>query len=199
MLIVGLTGGIACGKSLAAKYFQQLGVPVIDADVIALSLTASNSLPFKKIHDHFGDEIIDQNGELNRRKLRDIIFNNEAERLWLENLLHPLILAEIQRQTNLLNTPYCIWMIPLLIEKNIKVDRILIIDCPEALQIQRLKSRDKMNNAQVAAILKTQISHQQRLAKADDVIVNDGDESTLQQKILLQHEKYLESLSKNIR
>lgn len=190
MLIVGLTGGIACGKSLAAKYFQQLGVPVIDADAIALSLTSSDSLPFKQIHQHFGDKIIDQHGELNRRKLREIIFNNEVERLWLENLLHPLILTKIQQQTNLLNTHYCIWMIPLLIEKNIKVDRVLVIDCPEELQIERLKLRDKMNDAQIAAILKTQLTRIQRLEKADDVIENRSNESELQQQVLQQHGKY---------
>lgn len=185
-----MTGGIACGKSLAAHYFKELDVPVIDADAIALTLTTANPKILAQIYQHFGAVVFDAQGGLLRRKLREIIFSNETQRLWLENLLHPLILQQMQEATRHLNTRYCIWMIPLLLEKNITVDRVLVIDCPTDMQIARLKQRDNLDEKQILAALKLQLSRESRLANADDVIENIGSKEDFQHEIQQLHEKY---------
>lgn len=196
MLIIGLTGGIACGKSTAAQYFKELGVPVIDADTVALELTSSHPEIQKQIIAYFGKTIVNDNNHLQRKKLREIIFADEQKRLWLEELLHPLILDSIQQKTSILSAPYCIWMIPLLIEKNITVDRILVIDCSEHTQMKRLQQRDQMSSEQIHIALQIQVSRADRLVQADDIIENNGSLDELKQKVLQQHKKYLELAAK---
>lgn len=191
--IIGLTGGIGSGKTTAANFFAELGVTVIDADVIAREVVTPGSNTLKKIIAHFGSEIADSSGALQRSKLREIIFNDVNAREWLENLLHPLILQEIHRQAEKTHASYCIAVIPLLLEKNAHegIDRILVIDAPEDLQIERAKQRDDLSETQVKNILATQLSRAQRLTKADDVILNDNDLKSLKQKIKALHIEYL--------
>ncbi|MBA3660906.1 MAG: dephospho-CoA kinase [Gammaproteobacteria bacterium] len=177
MLVIGLTGGIGVGKTTVANLFAKHGVPIIDADEIAKNLTQPGTQVFAAIQDHFQKENIIQAGQLNRSQLRQLIFADAKERLWLENLLHPLILAEILAQIKQLKTPYCIAVIPLLIEVNSYpfINRILVVDAPLALQKTRVQLRDHHHSAAVEAILNAQLSQSKRLEKADDVIYNRGE------------------------
>ncbi len=194
MLKIGLTGGISCGKSTVAHYFAELGITVIDADVISHRITAAGSEAHNKIVDKFGTEILQDNGELNRRYLRDLIFQNAEAKKWLENLLHPVIMQEMLSQAEQANSPYCILVIPLLLECDLQesVDLILVVDAPEEMQIQRSMKRDNITQTEVEAIMATQVSRKQRLAAADDIIVNDGSASELKTHVKKLHEKYIE-------
>lgn len=192
MLIIGLTGGIGSGKSTVADLFARLKVPVIDADKIARDLTMPNKPAFKAIIDHFGNDIL-QDNQIDRRELRRIIFSTPKERLWLENLLHPLIREEIEKSIKQITAPYCIIVVPLLFE--IKpysfINRILVVDAPEALQISRINYRDKIDEAFIATILKTQVKRNYRLANAHDVIMNDCSLDHLETQVAVLHDKYL--------
>lgn len=192
MQIIGLTGGIGSGKSTAARYFSELGIDVIDADVIAHALTTKNTPTLKKISEHFGSNILDPQGELRRDALRTIIFSNADERLWLENLLHPLILEEMFSRAKKATSAYCVLVIPLLLEKNIKTDRVLVIDCPTNIQIDRIRARDSLNMNQIDAMLQTQLSREQRLAQADDIIHNESTLAELHTQVQKMHTKYLQ-------
>lgn len=192
MLIIGLTGGIGSGKSTVADLFSKLGVPIIDADVIAREVVAvKNNL--EKIVAHFGSEILDAKAQLDRAKLRKCVFENARQRQWLENLLHPMIIAEIKQRISALNSPYCIVVIPLLAEvlkSRQLVDRVLVVDIPEELQIQRTAQRDKLAAQEVQSILASQTNRAQRLAIANDILSNAGDIATLQQAVLNLHQRY---------
>lgn len=192
MIKVGLTGGIGSGKSTVAHFFSALGIPIIDADQIAREIVTPNSPAFKKIVSHFGTAILDTSGQINREKLRAIIFDHISERQWLEELMHPVILEEMFRQADQTKAPYCILMIPLLLEKNIRLDRVLVVDTTEVLQAERLQNRDHANKDQIKKILAAQISREERLAKADDVIANVGTLDELKNKVQQIHEKYLQ-------
>lgn len=197
MLRIGLTGGIGSGKSTAAQYFAELGITIIDADAIARELVSKNSPALADISMHFGKQVLNNIGELDREKLRILVFDSDIERLWLENLLHPLIVEEIQLRSALAPAPYCVLVIPLLLEKNVThlVDRILVIDAPVELQLQRAQQRDQSkqtNDKQLNAILQTQLSRSERLAQADDILYNDGDLNHLQQQIMQLHTHYLQ-------
>lgn len=198
MLVIGLTGGIGSGKTSVANLFATLGAPIIDADVIAREVIEPSTQAFQTLVAHFSTAVLKPNGELDRAKLRDIIFKDERERQWLENLLHPLIRSEIERQIQHLTTPYCIAVIPLLLEVSPYdfIDRILIIDTPETHQIDRVTKRDKASREQVETILKSQIERSARLQKADDVIINDGKLEDLLPQVLKLHQKYLEMSKK---
>lgn len=194
MLKIGLTGGIGSGKSIVAELFSRLGVPVIDADVIARELTLTNEAVERKIINHFGESVINSDKSLNRKALRHLIFANPHERQWLEKLLHPLILQEMQQQAAGCAAHYCLLVAPLLIEAgqpDSLVDRILVVDASEEQQIQRTMQRDKINEADVLKIMASQLSRKQRLAKADDVIENDGDIIELSNAVKKIHERYL--------
>ena len=193
MLVIGLTGGIGSGKSTVAELFSKHGVPVIDADVIAREVTQLDQPAFTSIIRHFSGHIIQKaDGSLDRQKLRHIIFNNPEQRRWLENLLHPIIRAEIERRVKTLSAPYCVAVVPLLLEVTPYpfIDRILVVDAPESLQIERVVSRDKMDKSQIEAILKTQISREKRMKQAHDIIVNDGVKD-LKLQVDELHKKYL--------
>jgi dephospho-CoA kinase len=193
MLKIGLTGGIACGKSAVATGFAELGVPVIDADVLARELVASGQPALAEIAHELGDEFITPDGGLDRARLRRHIFNDAGARKRLEAILHPRIAAEMQARAARLDAPYCLLVIPLLIEAGQQslVDRILVVDCPEELQRHRLAARDGAAPEQISAILASQIQREQRLAAADDVITNDGTPAQLQARVAELHARYL--------
>lgn len=193
MLTIGLTGGIGSGKSTVAELFAELGVPIIDADRIAHQLTTPDSHAFTAIIKHFGSAILTEDGLLDRKKLRALIFADSSERQWLESLLHPLIRKEMLRQLILLKAPYCILVIPLLTESNTIrfIDRRLIVDLPESLQIERVSLRDHLTADQVRAILNAQSSRAERLATADDIIENTGSVAALKEKVAKLHQQYL--------
>lgn len=193
-LIVGLTGGIGSGKSVVCSRFANLGILIVDADIVAREVVEPGSDALKKIQNHFGDDVVQANGTLDRSKLRDIIFTTATEKEWLESLLHPLINLEIRRQLSQTKSAYAILASPLLLEtKQFQlVDRILVIDASEQLQIERASNRDGKNEAQITAIMQTQLSRQERCARASDIIQNHGDLSELDEQVEKLHQLYLE-------
>ena len=193
MLTIGLTGGIACGKTTVAQFFAELNITIIDADLIAREVVKPGEPALQAIQQHFGDNIVNNQGELNRDKLRQKIFAEEATKRWLEQLLHPLIRQRMQAQIFEARSPYCIVVIPLLIENlpHPLVDRILVVDCDEQQQRQRLIQRDQISASLADTILKQQAQRQQRLQCADDIIHNRGDLIALEQKTLRLHQKFL--------
>lgn len=198
MLTIGLTGGIGSGKSTVAELFRDYGVTIIDSDIIARDVVAPGTALLTEILKHFSNEILDNEGSLDRRQLRDIIFNNNKERLWLEKHLHPAIYTRIREQLTTIKSPYSIVIIPLLVETKPLdlIDRILVVDCPEDLQINRVQKRDNTNDNKIKSIMQTQVSREDRLAAADDIIDNSGDLESLKQQVHELHQDYLE-LSKN--
>jgi len=208
MLKIGLTGGIACGKSMVSRYFEQLGIPVIDTDIIARNLVKPGQPALTEIIDLFGIDILDENNELNRKRLRKIIFKSLYKREQLESILHPkihsVVLEEIasinHKKSNDTNEapPYCIIVIPLLFETKLKypIDRILLVDCLEQQQIERSMTRDNMTKNQSLDIIQNQTSRTEKLEKADDIIENNLDRDYCITQINQIHSKYL-SISKS--
>ena len=192
VLKIGLTGGIGSGKSAACEIFSELGVPVIDADDIAHKLVKPGMPAFKEITRLFGNEVISVDGTLDRKIIRDRVFANEIDRKKLENILHPAVYEEIAVQVKSINSRYCIISIPLLLETDASktVDRILVIDVPRELQLERAANRDKTNNSDIDAIIDSQISREARLSAADDIVDNRGDINDLRKKICDIHEFY---------
>lgn len=191
-LRVGLTGGIASGKSTVARLFARLGVPIIDTDVIARDVVAPGTALLQRVEQELGPGLIGADGALQRRKLRERVFAEPEARRRLEALLHPAIRAEVARQSAEAAGAYHILVIPLLVEGQgrIPVDRVLVVDCPEELQIQRLQARDGSSAGEARAMLAAQTSRAARLAAADDVIVNDGDPGRLEAAVAALHRKY---------
>ena len=192
-LVIGLTGGIGSGKTAASDYLASKGADVVDADICARIVVETGKPALKKIAKHFGEDILLSSGELDRAKLRSIIFNSPEEKRWLESLLHPLIRAEIITQLNSSQSSYAIFVSPLLLETDqFKLcDRILVIDVPEALQLERASSRDNNDPEQIKRIIVSQIPRSDRLEKADDIVENSGDVAQLQQKLDTLHQRYL--------
>jgi len=191
---VGLTGGIGSGKTAASQHFEALGVPVIDADVVAREVVEPGMPALQLIAERFGDSILTGDGRLDRATLRQIVFADPAQRQWLEGLLHPLIRQRTQDQLAAALGPYVILVSPLLLETDQRklVDRVLLIDVPEALQIQRTMQRDNNSQQQVEAIVAAQSARAFKQARADDIIVNDHDLSHLHAQVEAQHQRYLE-------
>ena len=192
MLKIGLTGGIGSGKSTACKYFSELGVPVIDADVIARELTQAGQPALSSITQIFGADILNVQGELDRTLLRQQVFAHPEQRQQLEAILHPLIKQTIAARLTHLNAPYVIIAVPLLIESQWTdlVDRVLVIDTPIELQIQRSTQRDANNEGQVRAIIRSQADRHTRNAAADDIILNDSDLAKLHDQVEQLHRRY---------
>ncbi len=190
---LGLTGGIGSGKTAVADHFASLGVHVVDADQAARWVVEPGRPALQQIAEHFGEGILLPNGELDRAALRERVFRRPEERKWLEQLLHPLIRAEIARHLALAESPYAIMVSPLLVESGQyrQVDRVLVVDVPEALQIQRTIGRDQASEEQVRAILKVQAGREERLRHADDVLLNDRDLSWLKSEVERLHRFYL--------
>lgn len=195
--IVALSGGIASGKSTIANLFAQLGVPIIDADVIARQVVEIGTDAYKVIVKHFSQEILLPNNEIDRSQLRDIIFNNDHERLWLNNLLHPIIQEQTQIQIAQQTAAYVIWVVPLLVENNLHnlADRVLMVDTPEQLQLERLIQRDNIDESLAKKMISSQISSQKRLMYADDIIVNNGDLTSLTAQVNKLHQQYLNNFN----
>ena len=191
---VGLTGGIASGKSTAAKFFGALGVPILDSDQIARDVVEPGQPPLERLVARFGATILTPDGHLDRPALRDIVFADPKARADLEALTHPAIGAAMEARSAEAGGPYQVLVIPLLVEKNLKshVDRVLVVDCDEQLQIRRLRSRDGSTPEQAQAILNAQASRAARLKVADDVITNDADMSAVQNQVAALHARYLE-------
>jgi dephospho-CoA kinase len=192
-LRIGLTGGIASGKSTVAQRFTELGIPVIDADLAARDVVAPGTPGLARVIERFGPSIRADNGELDRRALRQLIFNDPGSRQDLEAILHPLIRDAMNRSAEAAAGPYVVMAIPLLIEGGSRgrVDRILVVDTDEAVQLQRVQARDGGSLDQARAILVSQASRAARLAAADDVILNSGTVTDLRQAVDRLHESYL--------
>ncbi|MGH8495312.1 MAG: dephospho-CoA kinase [Gammaproteobacteria bacterium] len=191
---VGLTGGITCGKSLVADAFAAHGVPVIDTDFIAREVVHPGSPALARIVGEFGDGILDDAGALDRGRLRARVFDVPADRLRLEAILHPAIIEEMNRRAADVRAPYVVLVIPLLVETgyDTEVDRVLVVDCTEDAQIERLMTRDGESEAGARRILAAQVSREDRLAAADDIIDNSGSKEMARAAVALLHERYLE-------
>lgn len=194
-LVIGLTGGIGSGKSTVAQMFAELGVQVIDTDEISHRLTAANGHAMPLIAQAFGQDAVAADGSLDRAAMRQRIFADASVRKKLEDILHPLIREEVGRLLHQSNTaPYTIVVVPLLFETGAYqplLNRILVVDCPEPLQIQRAAARSHLDENTVRQIMAAQCSREQRLAAADDVILNENSLDKLQQEVLSIHKKYI--------
>ncbi len=193
-LRIGLTGGIASGKSTVTQRFAELGVPVIDADVSARNVVERGKPGLEQVARRFGPGVLDAHGNLDRPALRALIFNDSGSRQALDAILHPLIRADMEQQAATATGPYLVMSIPLLVEggrAHDRVDRVLVVDVDEALQLQRVQARDGCSADQARAILASQASREARLAAADDVLRNSGSVADLRQAVDRLHEKFL--------
>ncbi|MDW4559932.1 dephospho-CoA kinase [Aeromonas rivipollensis] len=194
MYVVAITGGIGSGKTTVANQFAALGIDVVDADLIAREVVEPGTPALTAIASHFGPGILDEQERLDRRALRERIFSDPAAKSWLNALLHPIIRSEMLRQCAAASSPYCLLVVPLLVENRLTelADRVLVIDVDEATQIERTCRRDGVNREQAQAILASQASRSERLAMADDVLDNQsGTTETIRERILALHETYL--------
>ncbi|WP_421532189.1 dephospho-CoA kinase [Lelliottia amnigena] len=191
--IVALTGGIGSGKSTVADAFSRLGIVIVDADIIARQVVEPQTPGLRAIEAHFGKDIINSDGTLNRRLLRERIFSRPEEKTWLNALLHPMIHRETQRQISAATSPYVLWVIPLLVENQLqhKANRILVIDVLPETQLQRTMLRDNVTRQHAEQILAAQATREARLAVADDVIDNNGAPETIASDVARLHAHYL--------
>ena len=181
-MIIGLTGGIGSGKTAVSDTFEQLGIEVVDADLASRVVVEKGRPCLEEIAKHFGNDILTENGELDRAKIREIIFKSEEEKNWLESLLHPAIARQIQEELESSISPYTILVSPLLLETSQQdfCHKVLVVDVPVEIQVERTLSRDGVSEEQVKSIIKSQISREKRLDLADLVITNDGSLEELQ-------------------
>ena len=192
-MVIGLTGGIGSGKTTVANVFAEYGIDLIDADIIARDVVAIGSVGLARITEKFGNRILLDDGNLDRSQLRTAIFSDPQLKNWLNQLLHPLIrekmLADIDRATS----PYCLLIVPLMIENNLQTltDRLLVVDVDQQTQIMRTQQRDNVSLEQINNILAAQASRQQRLDAADDIICNNGDNQALLTQVAQLHLHYL--------
>lgn len=199
--VVGLTGGIACGKTTVANLFQQhFDIEIVDADMIARQVVEPGSHGLKALREHFGEHILHDDGRLNRAQLRSIIFTNDSEKTWVNQLLHPMIHNEMKNALAKTTSPYALLVVPLLFENQLQsqVNRVLVVDVDEKTQIERTMARDSVSEQQARNIMKAQASRTERLALADDVINNHTENSKLLPQITELHQKYLAMSSKNL-
>jgi len=193
--VVALTGGIASGKSAVTRRFEALGIHVYDADVAAREVVVPREAALAEIEFVFGAEILNADGSLNRRAMRERVFADPVARRKLEGIIHPRVRAWLRRRVGMDRGPYCMLAIPLLVENREEyawVDRVLLVDVPEALQIERLMRRDGITRETAQRMLAAQSSREQRCAIADEVIVNDGAEAALDAQVAALHARYLE-------
>ena len=194
MFIIGLTGGIGSGKSAVSDKFKSLGINVVDADVAARTVVEPGQPALAEIERHFGSNILNQEGVLDRAQLREIIASDSEERVWLESVLHPKIGEQIAKELAESTSPYTIYVAPLLLETNSQkmCSRVLVVDVPKEIQIQRTAERDKVSEIQIEKIVAVQMEREERLEKADDVLVNTGTIKELEEQVVKLHQKYLE-------
>lgn len=192
--VVGVTGGIGSGKTTVTDAFASYGIDVIDADLIARDVVAAGSPALLAIREHFGAEVINTDGTLNRAALRQRVFTNESDKTWLNQLLHPLIREHIEARLQAATSPYCLLSAPLLLENKLTYlcDRVLVVDVSEETQIQRTMARDGNNEAQVRAIMQAQITRADRLAAADDIIDNNGPLAGIESQARALHQQFLD-------
>ncbi|MFC0228623.1 dephospho-CoA kinase [Serratia aquatilis] len=192
--IVALTGGIGSGKSTVADTFARFGATIVDADVIARQVVEPGTTALMAIVQHFGHDILQPDGSLNRSALRQRIFSNPHEKTWLNQLLHPLIHQETQRLLATAQSPYVLWVVPLLVENGLqdRANRVLVIDVDCETQLTRTMIRDGISRQQAMNILSAQASREQRLAIADDVINNSGTAQEIEPSVAALHQRYLE-------
>ena len=192
-LQVGLTGGIGSGKTTVRNFFDGLGAPTIDADEISHRITKPGQAAFDEVAARFGKECLDDTGNLDRKRLRALIFSEPGLKKELEAIIHPRVRAEIRTFTESVDYPYCIICIPLLLETGAqsRVDRVLVVDAPEELQVARVSRRDNADERQTRSIIRSQAGRAQRLQAAHDIIVNDGNISDLKAQVESLHERYM--------
>jgi dephospho-CoA kinase len=195
MFIIGMTGGIGSGKSEALKIFKSLSIKVIDLDSISKEITERSHQAIQEIKLVFGDAIFDKDNQLDRKKLKEIIFSDKNKKINLEKILHPKIYEEVKKRLNALShESYVVIDIPLLFETNqytSLISRSLVIDCKENDQIERVKKRDGIDISVIQSIIDQQINRSSRIEKADDVVINDGSIEKLEESIKSLHKKYL--------
>ena len=192
-MIIGLTGGIGSGKTAVSDIFEELGIGIVDADLASRVVVEKGRPSLEEIAKHFGQGILTEAGELDRAKLREIIFNSDEEKNWLESLLHPVIAKQIQEELKASSSPYTILVSPLLLETNQKdfCNKVLVVDVPVETQIERTLKRDDVSLEQVQSIIKAQISRDKRLELADEVIVNDKNLEDLQLAVSKLHQQFI--------
>lgn len=192
-IIIGLTGGIGSGKSAISNKFEQLGINIVDADIVAREVVAIGSDGLNQISNHFGADILNVDKSLNRAKLREIIFENDNQKTWLNNLLHPMIREQIINQLERATSPYVILVAPLLFENSLNklCNRCLLIDVPKEIQIQRTTSRDNVSKEQVKSIIASQMSRDNKLELADDVLDNSLPLEDAFKKVDILHQSYI--------
>ncbi len=195
-MIIGLTGGIGSGKTAVSETFEKLGITVVDADLASRVVVEKGKPCLEEIAKHFGNDILNENDELNRAKLREIIFNSDSEKLWLESLLHPAIAKQIKDELNASKSPYTILVSPLLLETNQRdfCDKVLVVDVPIELQMERTTKRDGVSEDQVKSIIKSQINRDERLKLADEIILNEGSIEDLEMIVRELHEKLISEI-----
>ncbi|MEE3197508.1 MAG: dephospho-CoA kinase [Pseudomonadota bacterium] len=193
MFRIGVTGGIASGKTMIADMFSELGAGVVDTDLVARNVVAPGEEGLRAVSEVFGDRVLNASGELDRALLRNIVFNNAKERDRLEKILHPLIRAQCLVQVNSLQAPYALVVVPLLVETGFAkfVHRVLVVDCLADLQIQRLMGRDQLKQSDAQAMLDAQVNRTTRLKVANDVLDNNGSPDQARIKVGKLHSKYL--------
>lgn len=197
-LVIGVTGGIGSGKTTVADLFSSLGVPVIDADELAKQAVMPGQTPYEKILERFGPAILTSSGELDRRRLRERAFSDPATRAYLEEIVHPQVYAEINKQLAGLHSPYAIVVVPLLIESGGRelVDRVLVVDTSEKTQIERTNRRDGTPRDTIEKILAVQLDRRSRLSAADDVIENNASVEALEDAVTKLHRQYLDEATR---
>lgn len=197
---VALTGGIGSGKSTVANAFAQLGVNVIDADIIARQVVEPGTVALKSIAEHFGETMLTADGALNRRALRERIFADPQQKVWLNALLHPLIQQETRRQMQQATSPYVLWVVPLLVENGLsrQADRVLVVDVSRETQLARTTARDSVTREHAEQILAAQATRDERLAVADDVIDNNGAPDAIAPEVARLHARYLHAAAQAV-
>jgi len=198
-LRIGLTGGIASGKTTVANFFADLGVPIIDTDVIARDVVAKGAPALAQIRADFGDSVFNEDGVLDRKAMRKLVFSDDSKRRQLEGILHPRIREAAVVQAQAVTDPYMIIVVPLLVGSPMKafMDRALVVDCGENVQLRRLLARDTENEEQARRMIAAQASREERLAIADDVLVNDTDLDQTRRQVGALHHRYLELSNSN--
>jgi dephospho-CoA kinase len=193
-LVVGLTGGIGSGKSAAADEFARLGATVVDTDAIAHELTGPGGAAVAEVKHQFGSEFVDATGAMDRKRMRELVFSDPAQKQRLEALLHPMIRAESARRIGVATGPYTLLVVPLLVESagyRERVGRVLVVDCPEDLRVARVRQRSALPEAEIRRIIASQVQRDKRMAAADDVIDNSRTIAAMQQRVRELHENYL--------
>jgi dephospho-CoA kinase len=193
MFVVGVTGGIGSGKTAVTNILSALGITVVDADIASRVVVEPGQPALARIAEHFGPEILQPDGSMDRAAMRRLVFSDPEQKRWLEQLLHPLINAEVQRQIEAAASPYAVFVSPLLVEGShgSLCDRLLVVDVPEDMQLARTMARDHNDAEQVKRIMASQASRERRLARADDVIENTGTLDELRMKVETLHRRYL--------